>query len=134
MSTDIITTSDLDEATVVLPAISEHSGETYRENRLDRWHDLTVYATPDGDHVCHIEFFTNWQEEMELDFLIRFHALAELRQQLIAHSKTIPEYVRGFPPLPGYAQRQSNLMNWIRARFGDLGKHLVTDLRALGLE
>jgi len=125
----IITTTTLDECVVPDDPIAHASGHRIDGDDQNRWHDLTLYQLDDDSLVCHLEYFSNWEKEIDHDFLLRATDLADLRQQLRDHARSPFDYVRGFPPLPEYAQRQTNLIHWLRSRFGVTGKDLITDAR-----
>jgi hypothetical protein len=124
-----ITTSDLDEVTVPEDPIAHVSGARINGADQNRWHDLTLYLTDDA-LICHIEYCSNWEKEIDHDLLVRATDLDDLRRQLRDHVRSPLAYVRGFPPLPQYAQRQENLLQWLRGRFGAVGKDLITEARA----
>lgn len=131
-----ITTSDLDSTTVHDPPIVEIDGMRHRNADQNRWHDMSLHrsaAISGPPLICHIQYHTRWDGEIDHDFLIRADDLDGLRQQLRNHGRGPLDYVRGFPPLPHYAERQANLMQWLRARFCDIGRDLIEAARDAGL-
>lgn len=132
-----ITTSDLDSVTVQDQPLVDISGQQHRGQDQDRWFDLSLYRhaarETETPFICHIEYFTERDTEEDHDLILRARDIDDLRQQLRDHGRRPFDYVRGFPPLPQYAERQANLHHWLRARFCALAKDLIITAREAGL-
>jgi len=123
----IITDSTLNEITLDNPApIASTDGSRVRGADQNRYHDLTLYRQDDGTLVCHIEYFSDWDGENDHDTILTAPDLNDLRGQL---QKFELSYVRGFPPLPQYEKRQTNLIHWLRGNFCLGGKDLIIAAR-----
>ena len=129
----IITDSELDTATVIEPHLLRIDGQVVNGQTQNCWHTLTLYrSAPDGPPiVCHIEYNTDWEEEIDFDILLIAENLDDLRGKLKIHGRGPLEYVRGFPPMPQYETRQANLLQWLRARFCAIGRELIVASRDL---
>jgi hypothetical protein len=99
-----------------------------------RWHEIRVYRTAGGATVLEIAYRTKWRGEDGHTFAEKVEA-SDVARVLAEHNPT--EYVRGFPPLEQYADRQRNLLGFLRGRYlsqcniinGQLGDEVAETLK-----
>lgn len=81
---------------------------------VPRWHDLRVYRTKAGQLVLEVAYNTEWRGETGFRWARPVDA-GDLAGALRGYDPT--EHVAGFPATPANADRQRNLLAWIRARY-----------------
>lgn len=80
-----------------------------------RWYELFIYRTDGGRYVAEIAYLTEWEGEEDHTVAVAVETAGELARVFTGFDPTVP--VRGFPPLPEYADRQRNLHDWITRRY-----------------
>lgn len=92
----------------------------------NRYHDITIYKTVGGRHVVHIEYITQWEGELNFSDVEVVDEPVEVTAFLQEYDPC--SYVQGFPNRPQYAERQENLLNWLRNKFETQVADVLVDL------
>lgn len=111
--------------TGTLIAYSSGKAIETEDNPILRWHDIDLYRTASGKYVLHIQYFSDWEGEMNHSYVAEFDRKDAAR---IIRKYDPVAYVEGFPPLDKYAMRQQNLLNWIRRRYEEQINAMLADL------
>lgn len=80
----------------------------------NRYHDLALWRTDTGKYVLDIQYVTKWRGELGYRHA-EIVEPGEVAERLRAYDPCA--HVQGFPDRPEYADRQVNLLNWIRSRY-----------------
>jgi hypothetical protein len=101
-------------------------GRIYQGQEQNRWHELEVFRTEGGNYVLAIGYHTQWQGEDD-------HLVALVCKQagdVVARVRGYDpaEHVVGYPPGPGYADKQARLIETIRRRYNTLATDLYEQL------
>jgi len=84
----------------------------------NRWHEITVYRTPGGNHVLEVVYHTLWQGESDHHHVVVTETLQGAISNLKAYDAL--EHLIGFPPHPQFTEKQARLEESIRQRWQSL--------------
>jgi hypothetical protein len=108
--------------------IAENEGKWAAGKEQNRWHDLRLYRTSGGKYVLQIEYCTQWQGELSY---AQAEVVAAENVTDALHEYCPPEHLQGFPRMQQYADRQSNLLEWIRQRYEKQVSELLSKIDEL---
>ena len=95
--------------------IASSEGRIQNGRDHNRWHDLTVYRTVGGGYVVQVQYRTQWQGECEHDEAVVCDDAQSAAWELQGYDPTA--HCPGYPPGAAYADRQTRLMQDLRARY-----------------
>ena len=92
-----------------------------------RHYVVSLYETPSGKLVAHVEFHTRWEGEKDwaMACYVEKGDLAGIRDKLRA--VPVPPPGIGFPPLPQYAERQGRLTDLLRVQYDRLVSEVLAE-------
>ncbi len=109
--------------------IARSDGQECQGKQQVRWHNLTLYRTEGGNYVLHVEYKTTWRGELGHSNALQVSP-ATVGEAIAGYDCTA--YVQGFPPTPQHADRQANLLAWIRRMFDNQVSELLSAAGDIG--
>jgi len=88
--------------------LAEEAGRQEAGKERNRWFELAVYRTADGQIVGQVRYRTQWQGEVDRDEVEVAGTPAEIVAWFRGYNPA--ERVQGYPPTEAYADRQARLL------------------------